>query len=99
MHGGVGHGSQVNPETELVAREILGQGHVGPAAIECVRPLFECMPARVEVKGELIPHVCATDTLVVDPVGNTVDCDLHFGDVGVEIAFGVPRPRHEGVDE
>ena len=57
------------------------------------------MPARVEVTGEFIPHVAATDSLVVDPVGNPVDCDLHFGDVGVEIAFGVPLPRHVGVDE
>ena len=57
------------------------------------------MPARVEVTGEFILHVAAADTLVVDPVGDTIDCDLHFDDVGVEIVFGVPGARHEGVDE
>ena len=57
------------------------------------------MSSRVEVTGEFIPHVAATDAIVVNPVGNPVDCDLHFGDVGVEIAFSVPGARHEGVDE
>ena len=99
MQGGVGHGPQVDPETELVASEILGQVHVGPAAIGCVRAPCACMPSRVEVTGEFIPHVAATDPLVVDPVGDPVDCDLHFGDIRVEIAFGIPGARHEGVDE
>ena len=57
------------------------------------------MPSRVEVTGEFIPHVGATDPLVVDPVGDPVDCDLHFGDIGVEIVFGIPGARHVGVDE
>ena len=99
VQGGVGHGPQVDPETELVASEILGQVHVGTTAIGCVRAPCACMPSRVEVTGELIPHVSATNLLVVDPVGDPVDCDLHFGDVGVEIVLGVPAARHEGVDE
>ena len=99
VHGGVGHGPQVDPEAKLFGGEILGQGHVGTTAIACVRALFECMPARVKVTGKFIPHVGAADALVVDPVGDPVDCDLHFGDVGVEIAFGVPGTRHEEVDE
>ena len=89
MQGGVGHGPQVDEETKLVASEILGQVHVGPARVR----------VRVEVTGEFIPHVAATNTLVVDPVGDPIDCDLHFGDVGVEIVFGVPGARNEGVDE
>ena len=40
VHGGVGHGPQVDPEAELVGSEILGQGHVGPAT-----------PVWVEVTG------------------------------------------------
>ena len=88
MQGGVGHGPQVDAETELVASEILGHGHVGSAS-----------RVRVEVTGEFIPHVAAGNPLVVDPVGHPIDCDLHFGDVGVEIAFNVPGLRHDGVDE
>ena len=95
VHGVVGHGPQVNPETKLAVSEILGQGHVGPAA----RDPNACVRVRVEVTGEFIPHVAAADSLVVDPVGNPVYCDLHFGDVGVKIAFGVPGASHEGVDE
>ena len=95
---GVGHGPQVNPETELVASEILGQGHVGPTAIGCL-PSLVSVPSRVKVTGEFIPHVAAADALVVDPVRDPVDCDLHFGDVGVEVAFSVPGACHEGVDE
>ena len=99
VQGGVGHGPQVDPETELVASEIPGQGHVGPTASGCMRAPCACIPSRVEVTGEFIPHVGAADALVVDPVGDTVDRDLHFGDVGVEIVFGVPGARREGVDE
>ena len=99
MQGGVSHGPQVDPETELVASEILGQGHVGLTAIGCVRAPCACMPARVEVTGELIPHVGAANPLIVDPVGGPVYCNLHFGDVGVEIAFRVPGARRVGVDE
>ena len=99
MQGGVGHGPQVDPETELVASEILGQVHVGPTATGCVRAPCASMPSRVKVTGEFIPHVCDTNPLVVDPVGDTVDCDLHFGDIRVEIVLGVPGARHEGVDE
>ena len=98
MQGGVGHGPQVNPEAKLVGSEILGQGHVGPTAIGCL-PSRVRVPSRVKVTGEFIPHVCATDTFVVDPVGDPVDCDLHFGDVGVEVAFSVPEARRVGVDE
>ena len=99
VQGGVGHGPQVYPETELVVSEILGQGHVGSPAPGCVRAPCACVPSRVEVTGEFIPHVAATDTLVVDPVGDPIDCDLHFGDVGIEIAFGIPGARPVGVDE
>ena len=49
------------------------------------------VPSQVEVTGEFIPHVAAADALVVDPVRDPVDCDLHFGDVRVEVAFSVPR--------
>ena len=99
MQGGVGHGPQVDEETKLVASEILGQVHVGPTTIGCVRAPCACMPSRVEVTGEFIPHVGAANPLVVDPVGDPVDCDLYFGDVRVEIVFGVPGARHVGVDE
>ena len=46
--------------------------------------------------GEFIPHVAATDSLVVDPVGNPVYCDLHFGDVGVE-KFVITAKAHTPV--
>ena len=55
------------------------------------------MPARVEVTGELIPHVAAADALVVDLVGNSVDRNFNLVYVGVEIAFTVPCARHDGV--
>ena len=89
MHGGVGHGPQVDEETKLVASEILCQVHVGPARVR----------VRVEVTGEFIPHVSTADALGVDPAGHTVDCNFHFGYVRVEIAFRVPGARRVGVDE
>ena len=49
--------------------------------------------------GGLKKHVGDTDAFVVDPVGHPVNCDLHFGDVGVEIVYGVPGARRVGVDE
>ena len=88
MQGGVSHGPQIDPETELVGSEILGQGHVGPTA-----------RVRVEGTGEFLPHVGAADTFIVHPVGNAVDCNLHFGNVWVEIVFRIPGARHEGVNE
>ena len=88
MHGGVGHGPQVDPAAELVGGEILGQGHVGPAAT-----------VWVEVTGQFIPHVFAADALVVHPVGHAVDCNLHFGDVRVEVAFRVPGTGCVGINE
>ena len=88
MHGGVGHGAQVDPEAELVGGEILGQGHVGPAAT-----------VWVEVTGELIPHVFAADALVVHPIGHAVDRNFNLGYVGVEVAFRVPDTCCVGVDE
>ena len=88
MHGGVGHGTQVNPETELVAGEILGQRHVGPAAT-----------VWFEVTGDLIPHVFATDALVVHPIGNAVDRNFNLSYVGVKVVFRVPSPWIVGVDE
>ena len=91
MQGGVGHGPQVNPEAKLVM-EILGQVHVGPAAIGCVS-------SRVKVTGEFIPQVRASDALAVDPGGNPVDCDLYFGDIGVDIFFSFPGARRVGVDK
>ena len=86
MHGGVGHGAQVDPEAELVVGEIFGQGHVGPLL-------------RFEVTGQFLPHIAATDALVVNPVGHTVDSNLNIGDVGVEELFSVLSPGNEGVDE
>ena len=79
MHGGFGHGAQVNPETELVAGEILGQRHVGPT-----------ISRGVEVAGEFLPHVTAAETLVVHSVGYAVDRHLHFSYVGIEVVFRVP---------
>ena len=90
VQGCARNGSQIDEEAELVAREIFGQVHVGPA----VRASF-----WLEETADLPPHFGATDALVVDPVGNPVDCDLHFGDVRVKIVFGIPGARHEGVDE
>ena len=57
-----------------------------PPPESVVPPALVCMCVRVEVTGEFLPHVSATDTFVVHPVGHAVDCDLHFGDVGVEVA-------------
>ena len=79
MHGGVGYGPQVDPEAKLVGGEILGQGHVGPATF-----------VRVEVTGQFIPHVFATDALVVHPVGHAVHRNFNLSYVGVEVAFRVP---------
>ena len=88
MHGGVGHGAQVDPEAELVGGEILGQRHIGRAAT-----------VWFEVTGDLIPHVFATDALVVNPTGHAVDRNLHFSYVGVKVVFRVPSPWIVGVDE
>ena len=88
MHGGVGHGPQVNPEAELVGSEILGQGHVGPA-----------ISGWFEVTGEFLPHVAAADALVVHPVGHAVDRNVNSGDVGIEVVFSVPGTGCVGVDE
>ena len=81
MHGGVGHGAQVNPETELVACEILGQSHVGPT-----------ISRWFEVPGEFLPHVTTVETLVVHPVRYAVDRHIHFGYVGIEVFFCVQGP-------
>ena len=88
MHGGVGHGAQVDPETELVGGEILGQRHVGPAAT-----------VWFEVTGDLIPHVFATDASVVHPTGHAVDRNCNLSYVGVKIVFRFPSPWIVGVDE
>ena len=88
VHGGIGHGAQVDPEAELVGGEILNQVHIGPAAT-----------VRVKVTGELIPHVFAADKLVVHPVGHAVDRNFDLSYVGVEVAFRVPGTCCVGVDE
>ena len=89
MHGGVGHGAQVDPEAELVGGEILGQCHVGRAAAT----------VWFEVTGDLIPHVFATDALVVHPTGHAVDRNFNLSYVGVKVVFRVPSPWIVGVDE
>ena len=102
VHGGVSHGPQVDPEAELVAGKILGQGHVGPAARASPRPgprALVRVPLRVEVTREFLPHVAATDALVVHPVGHAVHRNLHLGDVGVEEVLSVPGPGRVRVDE
>ena len=49
VQSGVGHGSQVDPQTELVASEIPGQVHVGPTAIGCVcEPLVRVCPRALK---------------------------------------------------
>ena len=53
----------------------------------------------VEVTGELIPHVFATDALVVHPIGHTVDRNFNISYVGVKVVFRVPSPWIVGVDE
>ena len=88
MHGGVGQGAQVNPETELVAGEILGQSHVGPT-----------ISRWFEVPGEFLPHVAAAEALVEHPVRYTVDRHIHFGYVGIEVLFCVPGPGYVLVNE
>ena len=94
VHGGVSHGAQVDPEAELVAGEILGQGHVWPAAAALVR-----VPQRVEVTREFLPHVAAAYSLVVDAVGHAVHRNLYLGDVEVEEVLSVPGSGRVGVDE
>ena len=89
MHGGVGHGAQVDPEAELVGGEILGQRHVGPAAAT----------VWFEVTGDLIPHVFATDAIVIHPTGHAVDCNFNLSYVGVKVVFRVPSPWIVGVNE
>ena len=88
MHGGVGHGAQVDPEAELVGGEILGQCHIGPA-----------VTVWFEVTGDLIPHVFATDALVVHPTGHAVDRNFNLSYVGVKVVFRVPSPWIVLVDE
>ena len=53
----------------------------------------------VEVTGELIPHVFATDALVVHPIGHAVDRNFNISYVGVKVVFRVPSPCCVGVDE
>ena len=79
VHGGIGHGAQVNPETKLVAGKILGQRHVGPTSSRWF-----------EVPGEFLPHVTAAETLVIHPVRYAIDRHLHFSYVGIEVVFRVP---------
>ena len=101
VHGGVGHGSQIDPEAELVAGKIFGQGHVGPAARASPRPgprALVRVPLRVEVTREFLPHVAAADALVVHPVGHAVYRNLHLGDVGVEEVLSVPGTGRVGVN-
>ena len=89
VHGGVGHGAQVDPEAELVGGKILGQRHVGRAAAI----------VWFEVTGDLIPHVFATDALVVHPTGHAVDRNFNLSYVGVKVVFRVPSPWIVLVDE
>ena len=88
MHGGIGHGAQVNPETELVAGKILGQRHVGPT-----------ISRGFEVAGEFLPHVAAAEALVVHPVGYAVDHHLHFSYVGIKVVIRVPGSDYVLVNE
>ena len=88
VHGGIGHGPQVDPEAELVGGEILSERHVGPA-----------ISGWFEVTGQFLPHVAAADTLVVHPVGHAVDRNFNSGDVGVEVVFSVPGTRRVGINE
>ena len=53
----------------------------------------------VEVTGELIPHVFATDALVVHSVGHAVDRNFNISYVGVKVVFRVPSPWIVLVDE
>ena len=88
VHGGVGHGAQVDPEAELVAGKILGQRHVGST-----------ISRWFEVAGYFLPHVTAVETLVTHPIWHAVDRHLHFSYVGIEEVFRVPSPWCEGVNE
>ena len=88
MHGGVGHGAQVDPEAELVVGEILGQRHVGPP-----------IGSGFEVTGQFLPHVAATDAFIVHAVGHAVDCNSNFSYVGVEVVFRIPISRCVWADE
>ena len=53
----------------------------------------------VEVTGDLIPHVFATDALVVHPTGHAVDRNFNLSYVGVKVVFRVPSSWIVGVDE
>ena len=102
VHGGVGHGAQVDPEAELVAGNILGQGHVGPATRASPRPgprALVGVPLRFQVTREFLPHVAAADAFVVHPVWHAFHRNLYLGDIGVEEVFSVPGPGRVGVDE
>ena len=52
-----------------------------------------------EVTGDLIPHVFATDALVVHPIGHAVDRNFNMSYVGVKVVFRVPSPYWVGVDK
>ena len=60
VHSCVSHCSKINKETKLVVRQIFGQIHVGSATTFCPKE-----PAY------LIPHVDASDALIVNPVWGT----------------------------
>ena len=66
----VRHGSKIDKEAELVARQIFGQVHVGSATTFCPKE-----PAY------LIPQVDASYALIVNLVWGTVYSDTHFVNV------------------
>ena len=68
--------------------EYLGQIHVGSATTVCSKE-----PAY------LIPHVDASDALVVNPVWGAVYSDTYFSNVGIKVVFRVPGAYCVGYDE
>ena len=80
--------SIIDKEAKLVVSQILGQIHVGSATTFCSKE-----PAY------LIPHVDASDALVVNPVWGAVYSDTYSGNFRIKIIFRVPGACCVGHDE
>ena len=72
VHSGVFHGAQIDEQAKLVVCVKLCKIHVAFSFLICKEP------------ADLLPPVFPLDAVVVNPVGRTVHCNVHFGDVGVK---------------
>ena len=75
MHSVAFHGAQIDEQAKLVVCVKLCESHAVFSFPICKEP------------ADLSQHVFPIDAVVVNPVGRTVHCSAHFGDVGVEVFF------------